>query len=44
MLNIIKEYGVEIGLIIYFCWRDTKFLSKLESTLDIIKSYLLKDE
>lgn len=45
LVNIIINNGVAIGMVIYFAWRDVKFMQKLDSTLDTIKDFIeRKDE
>lgn len=43
IINIIKDTGVTIGILVYFCWRDAKYMDKIDSTLDLIKAFLTKD-
>lgn len=44
MVQIIKEIGVSVAVLIYFIYRDWKFMSKLDSTLDVIKEYVKREE
>lgn len=41
LVNLIKDTGVTIGILIFFCWRDCKYMQKIEETLDIIKSFIM---
>lgn len=43
IVNLIKDTGVTIGILAYFCWRDAKYMDKIDSTLDLIKAFLTKE-
>lgn len=43
-IQIVKEVGVTVAVLAYFIFRDYKFMSKLDSTLDVIKEYIKKEE
>lgn len=42
--QLINNVGVPVAMVIYFAWRDIKFMNKLDSTLDVIKAYIAKEE
>lgn len=44
IVNVIKDTGVTIGILIYFCWRDARYMDKIDATLETIKAFLTKDE
>ena len=44
MIQLFKEVGVTIVVLAYFIYRDWKFMSKLDSTLDVIKEFLKNEE
>lgn len=33
LVDIIVNNGVAVGILVYFCWRDAKFMSNLDSAL-----------
>ncbi|MBO7694759.1 MAG: hypothetical protein J6T10_19250 [Methanobrevibacter sp.] len=39
-IQIVKELGVTVAVLAYFIFRDYKFMSKLDSTLDVIKEFV----
>ena len=39
-IHIVKELGVTVAVLAYFIFRDYKFMSKLDSTLDVIKEFV----
>ena len=43
-IQLIKELGVTVSVLAYFIYRDYKFMSKLDSTLDIIQTFITKEE
>lgn len=43
IVNLIKDTGVTIGILIYFCWRDCKYMQKIDTTMDVIKAFLAKE-
>ena len=43
-VNLFLNNGTAIAVIIYFMWRDTKFMSRLDSTLTTIKTLLKMEE
>ena len=43
IVNLIKDTGVTIGILIYFCWRDCKYMQKIDTTLDLIKGFINND-
>lgn len=43
VMELIRNLGFPIAMVVYFAWRDVKFMNKLDSTLDIIKDYLSKE-
>lgn len=49
IVNLVVSNGIGVTCIIYFMWRDAKFMSTLQSTLteltetvDLIKEVLIK--
>lgn len=48
ILEVIKELiqnlGFPIAMVVYFAWRDVKYMTKLDSTLDVILQYLKRTE
>lgn len=44
VVNLLKDTGVTIGMLIYFCWRDCKYMQKIEETLDVLKAYIVNDK
>lgn len=42
--TLINNVGVPVAMVIYFAWRDVKFMQKLDSTLDVIVASLKKDK
>lgn len=44
IVTLIKDTGVTVGILIYFCWRDAKYMDKIDATLETIKAFLTKDE
>lgn len=44
LINLIKDTGVTIGILVYFCWRDAKYMDKIDATLETIKAFLTKDD
>lgn len=42
--DLIRNLGFPIAMVLYFMWRDVKYMSKLDSTLDIILKYIEKEE
>lgn len=38
--TLINTVGVPVAMVIYFAWRDVKYMQKLDSTLDVIMEYL----
>lgn len=44
IMELIRNLGFPIAMVCYFAWRDVKFMSKLDSTLDVIKDYIEKEE
>lgn len=43
-IQLVKELGVTVAVLAYFIFRDYKFMSKLDSTLDIIQTFITKEE
>ena len=43
-IQLIKELSVTVSVLAYFIYRDYKFMSKLDSTLDIIQTFITKEE
>lgn len=43
IIQLVKELGVTISVLAYFIYRDWKFMSKLDSTLDVIQSYIKEE-
>lgn len=43
-IQVVKEVGVTVAVLAYFIFRDYKFMSKLDSTLDVITSYIKKED
>lgn len=41
--DMIRNLGFPIAMVVYFAWRDVKYMSKLDSTLDVILKYLEKE-
>ena len=41
--DLIRNLGFPIAMVVYFAWRDVKYMSKLDSTLDTIKDYIEKE-
>lgn len=39
-IQLVKELGVTVAVLAYFIFRDYKFMSKLDSTLDTIKEFV----
>lgn len=39
-IQLVKELGVTVAVLAYFIYRDYKFMSKLDSTLDVIKEFV----
>lgn len=48
ILDVIKELiqnlGFPIAMVVYFAWRDVKYMTKLDSTLNLIVEYLKREE
>lgn len=42
-VNLIVNNGVAIAMVVYFAWRDVKYMQKLDSTLDVIVAYMKKE-
>ena len=43
-IQLIKELGVTVSVLAYFIFRDYKFMSKLDSTLDVITTFIKREE
>lgn len=43
-VNLFLNNGTAIAVIVYFMWRDTKFMNRLDSTLTTIKNLLKLEE
>lgn len=43
IMELIRNLGFPIAMVMYFAWRDVKFMSKLDSTLDVIQEYMKKE-
>lgn len=41
--ELIRNLTFPIAMVCYFAWRDIKYMSKLDSTLDVILKYLEKE-
>lgn len=41
--ELIQNLGFPIAMVVYFAWRDVKYMTKLDSTLDVILQYLEKE-
>lgn len=42
--DLIRNLGFPIAMVVYFAWRDVKYMAKLDSTLDTIKDYIEKEQ
>lgn len=42
LVNLIKDTGVTIGILVYFCWRDCKYMQKIDDTMETIKAFITK--
>lgn len=42
--EVIRNLGFPIAMVVYFAWRDVKYMTKLDSTLDVILKYLEKED
>lgn len=40
IINLIVNNGVGVACIVYFMWRDSKFVAKINDTLAIVESYI----
>lgn len=43
LAKMISNYGTNVFMLVYFIYRDVKFMNKLDNTLDVIKEFLRKD-
>lgn len=43
-IQLVKELGVTVAVLAYFIFRDYKFMSKLDSTLDVITTFIQREE
>lgn len=41
-VDVIKELGVTVAMLVYFIYRDLKYMNKLDSTLEVIIKFLEK--
>lgn len=41
--DIIQTLGFPIAMVVYFAWRDVKFMDKLDGTLDTILQFIKKE-
>lgn len=44
IVQLINNVGVPVAMVLYFAYRDMKFMSKLDSTLDVIKTYIINEK
>lgn len=44
IVNLILNSGTTVLVLAYFIWRDSKFMQKLDSTLEQIKSFIEERE
>lgn len=42
-IQLVKEVGVTVSVLAYFIFRDYKFMSKLDSTMDVIKEFITEE-
>lgn len=42
--ELIRNLGFPIAMVVYFAWRDVKYMAKLDSTLDVILKYIQKED
>lgn len=40
IVDLIVNNGIGVACIVYFMWRDSKFVSKINDTLAIVESYI----
>lgn len=40
VVQLINNVGVPVAMLLYFVWRDAKYMSKIDSTLDVIKAFI----
>lgn len=40
IVDLIVNNGIGVACIIYFMWRDSKFVAKINDTLAIVESYI----
>lgn len=43
IVNLLVNNGVAVAVVCYFMWRDFKYMSKIDSTLDLIKELIKKE-
>ena len=41
IVNLIKDTGVTIFVVGYFAWINTKYLAKIDSTMNMIKEFIM---
>lgn len=44
IVTMIMNNGITVVILAYFIFRDYKFMQKLDSTLDVLKAFITKDE
>lgn len=44
VITLINNVGVPVAMLIYFAWRDMKYMTKIDSTLDVIKAFVIKED
>lgn len=44
IITLINNVGVPVAMLIYFAWRDMKYMTKIDSTLDVIKAFVIKED
>ena len=42
LIKLIVDNGVTVGLLVYFCWFNVKYMSKIDGTLSRIDTLLDK--
>lgn len=40
LIQMINNVGTPIAILVYFIWRDAKFMDKLDKSLDVIMSFI----
>lgn len=40
IIDLLVNNGIGVACLVYFMWRDSKFVSKINDTLAVVESYI----